>query len=400
MTEPSHAGRVSRGNVPAIVEAAGDAAVASYQTFFYESGFSKNTCKIYVGNARGFFRWAENRELRLESIKGNDVAAYASEVRARSSAQTAYVSLTPVRGLFRQFVRQGVLAHDPCQTAAIESRNLEAIPATRKQRRPPKARPIAEASPAAEFPLLALMAILGNMEDKSRRRVFDGDGDALSLWEFVRWRDGVVCPQCGTPRQESCVGPEWCCEECNTTHSALEGSLFESSIVPIRHAFFLVHAIYLSDAPAPDLTALVSDWGIELSAITTLCSRIRECLDEQGLTQPDDLRHAVAKQDKELAQDEVVRSIMEYAELQGHRNELLRAQAEGIPLPGLPEGMSLDEALSTIEARIADHDRYVIHLEDGYLVQRLSLDASSPTDTKTDASERAHSDDLSAEPRP
>jgi hypothetical protein len=392
MTEATHIARASSGSVPAIVQAAGERAVASYRSFLNESGFSENTRKLYVANARRFFLWAEGRGLRLESIKGNDVDAYASEVRTRSSVQTAYISLTPVRGLFREFVRQSVLPHNPCEP--------NTAPATPRRGRPPNAKPIAEASTPEQFPLLALMAILGNMEDESRGRVFDGDGDALRVWEFVRWRDGVVCPQCGTPRPESCVGPEYRCEGCNTMHSVLEGSLFESSTVPIRHAFFLVHAIYLSDDPAPDLTALANDWGVERSAITTLCSRIRECLDEQGLTQPDDLHNAVATKDKELTQDEVVRSIMEYADLEGHRNNMLRARAEDTVIADLPEGMSQDEALAMIEERIAEHDRYVIHLEDGYLVRRLAPEASSPLDTNTDASEDAQPGNLSSNPGP
>jgi hypothetical protein len=241
------------------------------------------------------------------------------------------------------------------------------------------------------------MEILRNMEDDSRQRVFDEDGIALSVVEFARWPDGATCPHCGTQAQESSVGPEYRCRKCGMTYSVIEGSLFENSTVPIRHALLLLYTTYPSDEPATDPVALARDWGIELSAITTLCSRIRQSFDEQGLALPDDLRNAVARKNKELTQDEVVRSIMEYAGLEGSRNDLLRARAEGTVVADLPEGMSLDEALALIETRMAEHDRYIIQLEDGYLVLFLAPAACAPNDAITDASEDAQPANLTSD---
>ena len=64
-----------------------------------------------------------------------------------------------------------------------------------------------------------------------------------------------------------------------------------------------------------------------------------------------------------------MRAIKEYAALEAERNRLLLARAEGSPVDGLPPGMTPDQALALIEARIAEHDRYVISCEDGYLIR-------------------------------
>jgi hypothetical protein len=44
--------------------------------------------------------------------------------------------------------------------------------------------------------------------------------------------------------------------------------------------------------------------------------------------------------------------------------------AAGALVDGLPPGMGPEEPLAWIQARLTEHDRYVIALEDGYLVSR------------------------------
>jgi hypothetical protein len=70
-----------------------------------------------------------------------------------------------------------------------------------------------------------------------------------------------------------------------------------------------------------------------------------------------------------LVQDQVVRAIIYYAELEAVRDRLLRARDEATSVDDLPDGMSLEMALETIESRIAEEDRYVYTLKDGYLVR-------------------------------
>jgi hypothetical protein len=45
------------------------------------------------------------------------------------------------------------------------------------------------------------------------------------------------------------------------------------------------------------------------------------------------------------------------------------ARAQGTFVDDLPPGMTLEEAIGKIEARIAEEDRYVIINDDGYLVR-------------------------------
>lgn len=84
------------------------------------------------------------------------------------------------------------------------------------------------------------------------------------------------------------------------------------------------------------------------------------------------MARALEVRDRELAQDQVVRAIKEYRELEAVRDRLVQARADGTPVDDLPPGMTLEEALATVEARIAEHDGYVYSLKDGYLVSSLA----------------------------
>src|SRR5205085_1091921 len=111
-----------------------------------------------------------------------------------------------------------------------------------------------------------------------------------------------------------------------------------------------------------DLAAILSLWR-------SLWRRIVEAAVQEGLPAGDDLKQAIAVRNKELIQDDVSRSIIEYAEMQAVRDRLVRARDEGTSVDDLPEGMTLAEAIERIEALIAEEDSYVITLEDGYLVR-------------------------------
>ena len=51
--------------------------------------------------------------------------------------------------------------------------------------------------------------------------------------------------------------------------------------------------------------------------------------------------------------------------------------------------MTLDEALADLDARIAEHDRYVIHLKDGYLVSYLPETVGDETGSLSSAGQPA-----------
>ena len=113
--------------------------------------------------------------------------------------------------------------------------------------------------------------------------------------------------------------------------------------------------------------------GLEPGPIVSLCRRVAEAVAQQGLPGGgEDLSRAIAVRDKELTQDYVTRQIIEYAGLTDARDRLVRVRDEGEPVDDLPAGMTIQEALENIEARIVEADRYVIAMEDGYLVQRLA----------------------------
>jgi Phage integrase, N-terminal SAM-like domain len=47
-------------------------------------------------------------------------------------------------------------------------------------------------------------------------------------------------------------------------------------------------------------------------------------------------------------------------------------ETQGSSVADLPAGMTIDEAIAIVDAKLAEHDRYVIAIEDGYLVQGLA----------------------------
>ena len=90
---------------------------------------------------------------------------------------------------------------------------------------------------------------------------------------------------------------------------------------------------------------------------------------QEGLRTGEDLKPALERRNRELIQDDVIRAIIHYAELTAWQKQLVQAKAEGTPMEDLPPGMTLDEAIEKIKAQIAEEDRYVVTMEDGYLTR-------------------------------
>jgi transposase-like protein len=349
-----------RRDVPELVRDAGEGAVAAYLAFVNQPDWSGATCNLYRQQAGRFFRWAASRGLALESIRPAEVSAYAAELGASMSPRSTATYLTGVRAAFRHLVGAGVLPENPCDAP------LDAARRTAKDWSTKEAVGTSEAS-AAGFPLLDLLTMLGNMEEQTLLRIFAEEAVALWLLERVRWPEGSACPYCGAeaggePRAEVV------CPACAKPYTVTTGTMFEGSPVPVRHWFFLIHQMYLAESGLPN-DDLQQRMGIDLAAIASLCRRIAEAVTQEGLPAGDVLKRAIVVRNKELIQDDVARAIIAYAGLEAVRDRLMQARDEGKTVEDLPEGMTLEEALEKIEARIAEEDSYVITMEDGYLVR-------------------------------
>ena len=73
-------------------------------------------------------RWAEKRNLTLGSVTGADLGAYREELAEEKSEHEAAVYLSPVRRMFGELVRAGVLAADPCRRGQPNGRSTAADP--------------------------------------------------------------------------------------------------------------------------------------------------------------------------------------------------------------------------------------------------------------------------------
>jgi hypothetical protein len=113
-------------------------------------------------------------------------------------------------------------------------------------------------------------------------------------------------------------------------------------------------------------------FGLDLATLLSLCRQIGEATAREGLPVGDELKQAIEVRNQELGEAQVRRSIMYYAALESERDRLLKARNEGTAVIDLPGGLTLESALELIETRIAEQDRYVISIKDGYMVQSLA----------------------------
>ena len=380
-------------DVPEIIRAAGDNAVREYREFLDDPKRSPSTRKQYRGAIGRFMHWAERRGAVLETINVADLTAYSTAIASRSSQHTAGVSLTGVRGLLNHLFRAGVLAENPLinfgsdlrQPVEQEIPDPSVTASSAGDGKPfgmsSTSRPTTIDSEAGDtetrcpdvaspgFPLLDLLAMLGNMEEETLGRIFDYDAVALLLLERVRWPDGQACPHCGAGAGDD-PPAQAVCQACAKQYTATTGTMFEGSTVPLRHWFFLMHQLYLTEEGLSDEGLRQSD--LEYRAVLSVCRDIGEVFGREALPSGEGLKRAIAVRNKELIQDDVGRAIIKYAELEAVKDRLVLARDEGTSIDDLPEGMTLETAIKKIEALIAEEDSYVIIKEDGYLMRRLA----------------------------
>jgi transposase-like protein len=109
---------------------------------------------------------------------------------------------------------------------------------------------------------------------------FKDEETCMAYWERVRWNGNVICPHCGaenpykTNRGYKCKNVE-----CQKKFSALVGSIFENSKMPLRTWF---GAIYLCCNHKKGISSLQlsRDLGIHQKSAWFLLHRIRETLME------------------------------------------------------------------------------------------------------------------------
>jgi hypothetical protein len=365
----------NRETVPTLIVSAGTAATQAYRDFLDDPMRQPGTNKVYGQRARGFLHWSQVQGLTLETIAADSVAAYAAEIRAMKSQHEAIIYLTPVRGLFRHLVASGVLAENPCDSSrACEPAKSAQGPVDGK---PPHRKPT-----VGGFPLLDLLAMLGDMEAETLQQVFDDEDIAVSLLEQVRWPDGQKCPYCGADCGDS-RPRRTVCRACAVPFAITTGTMFEELQVPVRAWFAVIHQLYFAESVLPN-DELISRFGFSLSVLLALFRRLGEEIAREGIPLGDELKRAIEVRNKELMQEQAGRAIIRYAELEEVRDRLVRALEAGTSVDDLPEGMTLEQTIEALELRIADENRYVFTVEGGYLLRVPAL----PDEPSTGADEK------------
>jgi integrase/recombinase XerD len=97
--------------VPAIIASAGDKASEHFLEFFAAAIRNKNTRAAYVQAAAQFFRWCEQYDLKLASIRPLHVSAYIES--KPMTAPSIKQHLAALRGLFNWLVIKQVVSENP-----------------------------------------------------------------------------------------------------------------------------------------------------------------------------------------------------------------------------------------------------------------------------------------------
>jgi len=97
-------------DLPEIVRAGGQAAVAAYAAFCDNPGLAPGTRRVYASQARRFLRWAGRRGRTLDTITETDLESYRAELASGKSPRAATRYLSPVRCLLGELTR----AAGPC----------------------------------------------------------------------------------------------------------------------------------------------------------------------------------------------------------------------------------------------------------------------------------------------
>jgi transposase-like protein len=162
--------RSAHNDYPAIIAAAGPAAVAAWETFLAAEGLKASTRKLYRNRARQFLTWLESRGIGLPAVTPATVERYLDS--HTTGAHERLIRRAPLRRLFFTLIAADVIASNPA--GRTRARNNPSAP----DRAPPDAEHRTVKSTVIE-------------------EVLPDDTAADGYLERLRWPDGITCPSCG-----------------------------------------------------------------------------------------------------------------------------------------------------------------------------------------------------------
>jgi transposase-like protein len=111
---------------------------------------------------------------------------------------------------------------------------------------------------------------------------FASDADCLDYLEWIRWPQGFVCPQCGTPDGWAVADGRYKCAGCSARTSATAGTLFDRRRTPLTVWFT---ACWLFAAQTDGISALSLQRGLDIGSYQTawaMLHRLRSVLVAPG----------------------------------------------------------------------------------------------------------------------
>ena len=122
-------------------------------------------------------------------------------------------------------------------------------------------------------------------------KTLSDESDAYKFLESVLWRDGVVCPHCGTVYRATLIQSKngelrktrkgnksyrriWNCNACRKEFSVLVGTIFEDSHIPLSKWFIAIHEM-CADENGVSALELSRTLGISYRPAWHMAHRIR-----------------------------------------------------------------------------------------------------------------------------
>jgi hypothetical protein len=329
--------------IPAIIVEAGGQAGDHYLAYF--GTLKTSTARNYAVGARRFCEWAADQALALRAIRPADVERFEHALRQDVAASTAGFYLAGLRSLFSYLTTKNVIPASPFVWQPL---------------------PL----PAAGFDVLALLAMLANMEPEALRRIFDEEPIAIALLREIRWPLKPVCPSCGSEEiviATADTDPAHDCLGCRRRVDILDDTMFAGSAAPLRPWLRLIHHQVLAGESFSD-AQLAEQLDIDAASVSALRSRIQAVLEGERVPSGEQLQDVLKAKDRDLINYQFARGVIRYADMTSLRERLREAKAQGKDIPELPEGLSVDDALSRLDQQIAEADLWVHYVKDGYIV--------------------------------
>jgi transposase-like protein len=100
------------------------------------------------------------------------------------------------------------------------------------------------------------------------------DRSARDYFQYVRWKSGVFCPFCRKRQMTNAMSNVRRCTNCNKRFTAVTGTIFEDTRIPLRKWIAAIRAITLQDGTS--VKPLMRDLRVTETTARFVLQRLRD----------------------------------------------------------------------------------------------------------------------------